>query len=139
MLWSWKGGTFMAKPILDDELWEFIAPFLPPPAPRRFRYPGRKPLDDRQVLTGILFVLRTGVPWRGVRSRRARPAFAPSSHGAGSGATQHPPRQRVGNLPLGGGAHPELAAPVPPSARPMGTPRRHPRGVPHTGLYPYLP
>src|SRR3972149_5322888 len=34
MLWSWKGGTFMAKPILDDELWEFIAPFLPPPAPR---------------------------------------------------------------------------------------------------------
>lgn len=53
----------MAKPILDDELWEFIAPFLPPPNLRRFRYPGRKPLDDRQVLTGILFVLKTGIPW----------------------------------------------------------------------------
>ena len=34
----------MAKPILDDALWEFIAPFLPPPKQRRFRYPGRRPL-----------------------------------------------------------------------------------------------
>jgi transposase len=30
---------------------------------RRFRYPGRKPLDDRQVLQGILFVLHTGIGW----------------------------------------------------------------------------
>ena len=30
---------------------------------RRFRYPGRKPLDDRLVLQGILFVLHTGVGW----------------------------------------------------------------------------
>ena len=28
---------------------------------RRFRYPGRKPLDDRLVLQGILFVLHTGI------------------------------------------------------------------------------
>jgi hypothetical protein len=35
---------------------------LPPPKPRRFRYPGRKPVDDRKVLTGILFVLKTGIP-----------------------------------------------------------------------------
>ena len=31
--------------------------------PRRFRYPGRKPLDDRRVLQGILFVLHTGIGW----------------------------------------------------------------------------
>jgi transposase len=53
----------MAKPLLDDALWERVRPLLPPPKPRRFRFPGRKPLDDRQVLTGILFVLKTGVPW----------------------------------------------------------------------------
>jgi transposase len=53
----------MAKPLLDDALWERIQPLLPPPKPRRFRYPGRKPLEDRQVLTGILFVLKTGIPW----------------------------------------------------------------------------
>lgn len=26
-----------------------------------FRYPGRKPVPDRQVLCGILFVLHTGI------------------------------------------------------------------------------
>ena len=53
----------MAKPLLADELWEIIRPLLPPAKPRRFRYPGRKPLDDRKALTGILFVLKTGIPW----------------------------------------------------------------------------
>ena len=53
----------MAKPLLDDELWSVIEPLLPPPKPRRFKYPGRKPLDRRQALTGILFVLKTGIPW----------------------------------------------------------------------------
>lgn len=48
----------MAKPILDDELWSLIEPLLPRPKPRRTRYPGCKPLDDRAVLTGILFVLQ---------------------------------------------------------------------------------
>jgi transposase len=50
-------------PLLDDALWERIQPLLPPPKPRRFRFPGRKRLDDRKVLTGILFVLKTGIPW----------------------------------------------------------------------------
>ncbi|WP_175233161.1 transposase, partial [Paraburkholderia humisilvae] len=49
----------MAKPILDDELWALIEPLLPPPKPRRSRYPGRKPLDNRAVLTGILFILQS--------------------------------------------------------------------------------
>jgi transposase len=53
----------MAKPLVSDELWEAIQPLLPPPRPRRFRYPGRKPLDDRKALTGILFVLKTATPW----------------------------------------------------------------------------
>ena len=53
----------MAKPILDDDLWKLIEPMLPPPKPRRFRYPGRKPINNRQALTGIICVLRTGIPW----------------------------------------------------------------------------
>ena len=53
----------MARPLVSDELWEAIQPLLPPPKPRRFRYPGRKPVDDRKALTGILFVLKTGIPW----------------------------------------------------------------------------
>src|SRR4051795_4276714 len=52
-----------AKPWeLPDGLWERIEPLLPR-TPRRFRYPGRKPLDDRRVLQGILFVLHTGIGW----------------------------------------------------------------------------
>src|SRR5580698_11654527 len=65
----------MAKPILDDELWTLIQPLLPPPKPRRPRYPGRKPLDDRAVLTGIVFVLRSGIPWE----------MLPQEMGCGSG------------------------------------------------------
>jgi transposase len=54
----------MAKPLVSDELWEVLQPLLPPPKPRRFRYPGRKKtVSDRQALTGILFVLKTGIPW----------------------------------------------------------------------------
>src|SRR5207248_11074252 len=57
------GGTIMAQPLLSDALWERIEPLLPPPKTRRFRFPGRKPLSNRQALTGILFVLRTGIRW----------------------------------------------------------------------------
>ena len=52
----------MAKPLVGDELWELIQPLLPPLKPRRWRYPGRKRLRDRQALTGILFVLKSGIP-----------------------------------------------------------------------------
>jgi transposase len=64
----------MAKPIIDDALWERIAPFLPP-KPRRSRFAGRKPLDNRKALTGILFVLKTGIAWEDV----------PQELGCGSG------------------------------------------------------
>ena len=49
--------------LVTDELWQRLQPLLPPLPPRRFRFPGRKPLDYRQVLTGILFVLKTGIAW----------------------------------------------------------------------------
>ena len=67
----------MAKPILDDELWALIEPLLPPPKRRRKRYAGRKPIENRQVLIGILYVLRSGVPWN----------MLPKEMGCGSGMT----------------------------------------------------
>jgi transposase len=51
------------KQLVTDTLWEHLRPLLPPPAERRFRFPGRKPLDHRRTLTGILFVLKTGIAW----------------------------------------------------------------------------
>ena len=48
--------------IVSDELWELVEPLLPVKE-RRFRYPGRKRLPDRQALQGILFVLHTGISW----------------------------------------------------------------------------
>lgn len=67
----------MAKPILDDDLWNLIEPLLPPLKRRRFRYPGRNPVPHRATLTGILFVLRTGIPWE----------YLPQELGCGSGMT----------------------------------------------------
>jgi transposase len=57
-------------------LWERIEPLLPV-KPQSFRHPGRKPLPDRQVLCGILFVLYTGIQWE----------FLPQELGFGSGMT----------------------------------------------------
>ncbi len=51
----------MARPLLPDDLWATIAPLLPPHPPRPKG--GRPRLDDRAALTGILFVLRSGIPW----------------------------------------------------------------------------
>jgi len=62
--------------IVPDELWELFEPLLPRNE-RRFRYPGRKRLPDRQALQGILFVLHTGIAWR----------HLPLELGFGSGAT----------------------------------------------------
>src|SRR5262249_43842911 len=56
-------GAPTMKPLVTDELWQRLEPLLPPPPSRRFRFPGRKPLDYRKILTGILFVLKTGIAW----------------------------------------------------------------------------
>ncbi len=51
------------KLLVTDELWERIEFLLPPHASRRFRFPGRKPIDNRKILSGILIVLKTGIAW----------------------------------------------------------------------------
>lgn len=49
--------------LVPDSLWERVAPLLPARPERRYRFPGRKRVDDRAVLAGIVFVLRTGIAW----------------------------------------------------------------------------
>jgi transposase len=65
----------MAKPLVTDELWEVIEPLLPeePPKPKG----GRPRVPDRAALTGVLFVLKTGIPWE----------MLPQEMGCGSGMT----------------------------------------------------
>lgn len=66
----------MAIALLDDELLRLVEPLLPV-RKRRFHHPGRKRLDDRRTLSGILFVLRTGIAWQQL----------PQELGYGSGMT----------------------------------------------------
>jgi len=65
----------MSKELVTDELWEIIEPLLPkePPKPRG----GRPRIDDRAALTGIVFVLKSGIPWE----------MLPKEMGCGSGST----------------------------------------------------
>ena len=58
-----REGVDEAKPwAVSEGLWERVEPLLPR-KPRRVRYPGRKPFDDRLALQGISFVLHTGIGW----------------------------------------------------------------------------
>lgn len=52
--------------LVPDDLWERVAPLLPPAPERRRRHPGRLRVPDRTALAGVLYVLRTGVAWRDV-------------------------------------------------------------------------
>jgi transposase len=65
----------MPKPLVSDELWAVIAPLLPrrPPKPKG----GRPRIDDRAALAGVLFVLKSGIPWE----------MLPQEMGCGSGMT----------------------------------------------------
>src|SRR5437660_1081933 len=65
----------MAKPLLSDELWGVIAPLLPPEPPKPKG--GRPRVPNRAALTGILFVLKSGIPWE----------MLPVELGCGSGMT----------------------------------------------------
>ena len=56
----------MVADLVPDDLWERVAPLLPPPPERRHRHPGRLRVPDRTALAGVLYVLRTGVAWRDV-------------------------------------------------------------------------
>ena len=65
----------MSKPLVPDDLWAIIAPLLPsePAKPKG----GRPRIPNRACLTGILFVLRSGIPWE----------LLPPEMGCGSGVT----------------------------------------------------
>ena len=65
----------MAKLLVSDALWAEIEPLLPPEPPKPKG--GRPRVPDRACLTGILFVLRSGIPWE----------LLPQEMGCGSGMT----------------------------------------------------
>ena len=63
----------LLRMVVPDLLWEELRPLLPV-KPRRFRYPGRRPYADRDVVEGILFVLRWGIPWRALPQEPGKPS-----------------------------------------------------------------
>ena len=65
----------MAAALLPDPLWDLVEPFLP--TPRRQPKGGRPRVSDRACFIGILFVLRSGIPWQ----------MLPPELGCGSGMT----------------------------------------------------
>ena len=65
----------MSKPLVPDALWETIEPLLPPEPPKPKG--GRPRVPDRACLTGIVFVLKSGIPWE----------LLPVEMGCGSGMT----------------------------------------------------
>jgi transposase len=65
----------MAKQLVSDELWAVIEPLLPAEAKKPKG--GRPRIPNRAVLTGILFVLSSGMPWE----------LLPPELGCGSGMT----------------------------------------------------
>jgi len=65
----------MAFTLVPDRLWHEIEPLLPPEPPKPKG--GRPRVADRACLTGIVYVLRTGMPWR----------MVPAELGCGSGVT----------------------------------------------------
>ena len=65
----------MAEELVSDELWGLIEPLLPRPRPRPKG--GRRPVPPRAALTGIVFVLKSGIPWE----------MLPQEMGCGSGMT----------------------------------------------------
>ncbi len=48
--------------LVSDDLWEAIEPFLPKEPPKLKG--GRPRVPDRAALAGVVFVLKTGIPWR---------------------------------------------------------------------------
>ena len=57
---------------IPDEFWALAEPLLP--RKKRSKKGGRPPNDQRQVLNGILYVLRTGCQWK----------MSPREYGSGS-------------------------------------------------------
>src|SRR6476469_3056018 len=66
----------MSTPFISDALWEIIAPLLPP-EPSKPKGGRPRSITDRAALTGIVFVLKSGIPWE----------MLPKELGCGSGMT----------------------------------------------------
>jgi len=51
----------MSKILVTDDLWALVEPLIPKrqPSPKG----GQPPVSDRVCLRGILFVLKSGIPW----------------------------------------------------------------------------
>ena len=64
----------MTKQLVSDELWQIIEPLLPEEPPKNPEG-GRPRIDNRAALTGIVFVLKSGIPWE----------MLPQEMGCGSG------------------------------------------------------
>ncbi len=67
--------TTLVDTLVPDGLWAIVEPLLPPERPKPKG--GRPPVPNRAALTGILFVLRSGIPWE----------LLPQEMGCGSGMT----------------------------------------------------
>lgn len=50
----------MIRGLMSDDEWAIVAPFLTTPSEQG----GRPPADHRRVLDGVLWINRTGAPWR---------------------------------------------------------------------------
>ena len=55
----------MVRKRLTDNQWKRISPLLP----GKSSDPGRTGVNNRQTLEGILYIVRTGLPWRDLPSR----------------------------------------------------------------------
>jgi transposase len=65
----------MAAPLVSDDRWALVEPLLPPHPPRPKG--GRPPVPDRACVTGIVFVLKTGIQWEDLpQDRILTPSFS---------------------------------------------------------------
>jgi transposase len=67
----------MSYALIDNAIWARLEPLIPTRRQKRGHRHGRTPIPDRAILTGILFVLRSGIPWQ----------MLPRQMGCGSGST----------------------------------------------------
>ncbi len=59
---------------LTDTQWARLQPLLPPPRPAKGSQGGRPRNDDRPIINGILWILRTGAPWPDLPARYGPPS-----------------------------------------------------------------
>jgi len=136
----------MARELVTDELWEVIEPLLPeePPKPKG----GRPRIDDRQALTGIIFVLKSGIPWE----------MLPQEMGCGSGMScrrrleewqeagvwerlHQKLLERLGEadqIQVGGGKNALVDQPLPAAESALRAARGHPSSVPGSRMRSHL-